>query len=302
VGRRVMPGQAAIAVAKVSDDPLGVSTGRDLAAVRRIVLRGLGSLPKRVDLVALEAAVEDRSVARASASLGRDLDLPGLEDVLARAAGRGGVAESRGRVVVQKATIEITYEFDLENPAVGEWAETRAGELIVELDRGTRESIRALVVRALREGGHPRQIARAIRPLIGLHHRWAVAVLNYRFKLEAAGKLSASRIEELTARYYAKLLRARARNIARTEILRATNAGKLVSWVDAYRNGYVGKVVPQKQWVATAGAEEGCAAADGQQVGLFDAFSTTFGNLEMPPAHPSCRCSAVLIVGEGSLG
>ena len=127
-------------------------------------------------------------------------------------------------------------------------------------------------------------------------------MLNYRFRLEAAGNLSATRVEELTARYYAKLLRARARNIARTEVLRASNAGKLESSTAAHRAGYVGTTTPQKEWVATAGAEEGCAAADGQQVGLYDSFSTTFGNLEMPPAHPSCRCSAVLTVGAGSLG
>ncbi len=200
----------------------------------------------------------------------------------------------------EQATATLGFRFDMDDPAAVRWAEEEAAALVVEIDASTREAIRALVVRALREGGHPRVVARWIRPLIGLHSRWAVAVLNYRLRLEARG-FAVDRVETLVARYYAKLLRARSLNIARTEILRAANVGKRLAWEQARARGLLG-TAPQKQWIAAAGACETCAAADGQVVAFDDAFSTALGNFEMPPAHPSCRCTAGLVIGRGSLG
>jgi len=298
-----MTGQASLleAVEKVDLDPFDVATDRDLRRLALQVSLVLESLPKKLQISKLEAALDDRSIARASASMPKDvLDPAAIAGVLEKVVGRAAVDAGKDRAIV-KASVEIGVSFDLDNPEVAAWAEDRAGELIVEIDKGTRQAIRALVVRALREGGHPRTVARAIRPLIGLHSRWATAVLNYRFRLEAKG-FKASKVEEMTRRYYAKLLRSRSLNIARTEILRAANAGKLIAWRDAFDKGYLGTQVPQKQWIAASDAEPNCAATDGQTVGMNDVFSNALGSFEMPPAHPGCRCTAVLVVGQGAIG
>ena len=277
----------------MSADPLDVVSGRSVARVRRIILAGLERLPETLSTTRTAAAIEARAPARARGALGsvRPSTFDGLADALRAELVRSGRAEGRDGRVVRKAEDTIGLRFDLTDPAAIAWAERRAGKLIVEIDKATRDAIRALVARALREGGNPRIVARSIKPLIGLHQRWAVAVLNYRLRLEKRG-LSGSRVEQATARYYQKLLRARSLNIARTEILRASNEGRRQAWVQAQRLGLLPGA--EKVWLAAGDACEVCAATDGQTVALDDEFSNAYGSFEMPPAHPSCRCTAVI--------
>lgn len=80
--------------------------------------------------------------------------------------------------------------------------------------------------------------------------------------------------------------------IARTEILRASNAGQL----DAYQQS---GVVQAKQWYTAQDGrvDEECAALDGKIVSLSaDFFETDYGSGEMPPLHPNCRCVVLPVV------
>lgn len=190
----------------------------------------------------------------------------------------------------------LGFSFDMALPEAIAWAEREAGRLIVEIDAGTRAAIRALVVRALAEGGPPIAVARSIRGLIGLHSRWAVAVLNKQLAMEAAGT-SPAVIQRTIARYYSQLLKARAETIARTEILRASNEGRRESYREAQRQGLL-PPNPMKQWAAASDAEENCADLDGMSIPLDDSFpGGAFGDVDMPPLHPNCRCTAFLVVG-----
>lgn len=285
--------------AKARIDPLDVASDRRVVLLAAALRRGLALLPDAVSEGELEAAARD----------GTDppLDLEPFRDEVAEdlalllqgqllAAGRDEAREGRA---VTKAEVRLDYAFDVDNPRVARWAADRAAELVVEIDDATREAIRAVVVRAFVEGGHPRDVARSIRPLIGLHSRWATAVLNYRLRLYEQG-VPEDRVSVLVSRYHDRLLRARALNIARTEILRAANAGKHEAWMQAFERGIAGRS-PEKMWVAASDAEQVCADTDGQIVLLHDLFSNAFGSFEMPPAHPSCRCTAVLVVSGAEL-
>lgn len=75
----------------------------------------------------------------------------------------------------------------------------------------------------------------------------------------------------------------RLNTIARTEVLRASNAGRL----EAYKKS---RVVSGKEWLT---AEDDrtcpiCSSLDGERRKLDDSFSI---GVMAPPAHPNCRCT-----------
>lgn len=266
---------------------------RDVARAATAARALLEALPSRVDVAALERAIASGAPRSGPSALVRDAETADLAEALAPVIRRSFAEESRGIVVFEKDTATVRLLFNMTVPEAIAYAESNVGNLIVEIDESTRRAIRDLIARALRQGGAPRDLARTIRTMVGLHSRWAQAVMNYRFRLERQG-LPTSSVERATARYYQKLLKARAMNIARTEVLRAQNAGRYQAWLNAESAGLLPKTA-QKRWYAAASAEEVCAATDGQTVGLHDEFSNAFGSFEMPPAHPGCRCTAVIV-------
>lgn len=86
----------------------------------------------------------------------------------------------------------------------------------------------------------------------------------------------------------------RAMLIARTETIRASNAGA----VDRYRQAQVEVV----EWVATEGAGtcQECAATDGERARIGETFTN---GVDAPPLHPDCRCCLIPQLEEyGALG
>ena len=81
-----------------------------------------------------------------------------------------------------------------------------------------------------------------------------------------------------------------AERIARTETLRAFNAGHQ----EMYRQS---GVVEKKEWSAAADCCELCAAMNGTAIGLTDSFGQTdYGIVETPPLHPNCRCRIIPVL------
>jgi hypothetical protein len=278
-------------------DPLQLAPAGAEAKAERAIRRMLAEAVASVSLAQLEGMVEHRGeIATLRFPL---IDPAPLEAILLRTVQAAGVREAAAIEVVKakpEPAASISASFNLADPAAAAWAQQRAGELVVEISEGTRDSIRALIQRAVIEGGHPTVIARDIKPLIGLHSRWSTAVLNYRYSLEANG-MSASRVGELSARYYDKLLTTRSRTIARTEILKSANEGKAQGWAQAQAQG----LLPQnatKVWVAAGDAEAICADLDGTEVGLGEDFSSELGDVSMPPLHPNCRCTCSIGRGQ----
>lgn len=282
---------------KTASDPLDIAGAGALNAATEVVLEALKGLPRTVKLEDVETAIRGRTTTRAYIDpdkLTRQLQkiVPALEEAAA-----AGARDELRLWPMEKAARQL--HFDLVNPAVVDYADQRAAELVVEISESTRATLRTLVqaaVSATEGQASTRSLASAVRSKIGLHSRWARAVLNYQMGLEGAGTPSGT-VSTLVSKYYDKLLSARARNIARTEIMKASNAGKIASWRAMEKEGWLGRAQMSKMWEAASDAEEICAAADGQVVLLHDVFSTSEGSFDMPPAHPSCRCTAVLVPG-----
>ncbi len=116
--------------------------------------------------------------------------------------------------------------------------------------------------------------------------------------LETKKPIAPEKIEAMVKRYAAKMLKNRARTIARTESIRATSAGVYEAWRQAIESGKVDGARVRKFW-RVAHDERACEICLGIEkavpkrgVSLTEPFANPNGDpLLLPPAHPSCRCS-----------
>ena len=193
------------------------------------------------------------------------------------------------------------WYFDPYAEGVREWTETRAAAFVTEVTDTQILGIRAVVQRAaVLEDMSVDQLARAIRPMVGLTHPQAVANFNYYTNLIANGT-SEKKALDLSIRYAARQHRYRGYNIARTELAFAYNQGSYQGTKQAQEKGYMGDVV--KVW-CTADDERVCRICgdlENTQVAMDEDFNfqtrlATSANptiRRVPPAHPSCRCTVL---------
>lgn len=142
------------------------------------------------------------------------------------------------------------------------------------------------------------------KPLDGIFDR-RLRDFRYDKQLQAAmdsGKpLTPQQIDKMVEAYARKYRRYRSEMIARTESLRATNAGILASWQQAAQAGLVDEEAMRKTWL-TAKDERTCPiclpmpalnrGAEGYGIHLNVQFNTGHGyGVQMPPLHPACRCT-----------
>ncbi len=271
---------------------------RELAMVARLVAALLAPLANLARIRIIEALERPgrrrRERAREAAEV---VDLAPMRDRIAEAMVEP-LAEAM-RDGAGRTASKLDVDFTLTPSDAIRWAEQRAAELVVEIDQASRDAVRQTVTTALREGRSVLDTAAEVRGAVGLHSRWANAVARHRQRLVDEGR-NPEQVERMTAKYQERLVRARARNIARTELLRASNAGALETYRRAEALGAL--VAPLKRWV-TAHDERLCplcAPLDGVEV---EGLDTPFPNsaVLMPPLHPSCRCRGVVRVGEARL-
>lgn len=181
------------------------------------------------------------------------------------------------------------------------YAHEQGSKLIVNITDSQRATIRQIAGKALNGEYTVDQAARRIREGIGLHPRWATAVENYRARLEAnprptgtSAARHAQQIDRSVTRYRDRLIKVRSQNIARTEILTAENLGRYASWADSIGQGF-NSPASRKEWSPGPGACDICQGLAGEIVPWDGVFSN---GAIMPPAHPSCRCSANLLPPE----
>lgn len=172
------------------------------------------------------------------------------------------------------------------------WARNRSATLVTEVNAATREGIREAVSMSIREGLPPRKTARLIRDMVGLTGRDVRAVANLRERMIARG-ISGVSLDRQSQSYANKLLRRRTENIVRTETMSAASQGQAELWRQAAEDGLLPSEV-NRVWIVTPDDRlcEVCEPMDGQVVAAGEMFVTGDGDeVEMPPAHPSCRCS-----------
>ena len=199
--------------------------------------------------------------------------------------------------------VEFSLSFDKTNPNSLRFAELRAGQLITSIDDMTRLAVRKIIADAFAKQIDYRATAQRIKNVVGLHPKWADAVIKYEENqldiLKRTGMSEAKALktaQERAARYADQLKSKRATMIARTEIQIAQNEGRYEGWKQAYKEGFVDQQA-MKMWV-TAEDERTCdicAPMNGETVPWNGVFSI---GLEKPIVHPHCRCTMVILPPE----
>jgi len=172
------------------------------------------------------------------------------------------------------------------------WAERHAGRLVTELSDRTRRALREVIVQAIRDGAHPREAARRIEEVLGLHSRQARAVDAMRRRLEARGK-PPEVVRRQTERYARRLRRQRAQLVAHDEHFRAYSRGRHELWAELVADGHADRARITRIWLTAADSRvEGiCRGLDGTTAPLDGSFPG--GYFEPPDPHPGCRCTVI---------
>ena len=197
-----------------------------------------------------------------------------------------------------KAREEMYPEFYFNPTADGvlEWTQTRAADFVTSVTQTQIDGLRAVVHRAaVLQDMNVDQLARAIRPMVGLYAQQGIANMNYYDNLIKSGT-SEKRALDLSIRYGARQHRYRGYMIARQELAMAYNTGAHEAVVQAQEAGYMGPCV--KVW-STAMDErvcDYCREMEGKIVGMDEEFPVQnkgrykFTSLH-PPGHIQCRCA-----------
>ena len=202
--------------------------------------------------------------------------------------------------------VKGSYRFDALDPRAIAWAQSQSGALIRDLSDETRAHAQRVIATAVESGWTTKQTADELQRVVGLHDRWARAVSNAwpreydrLLGLGISEAEATRRATEFTNRYRDRLIRARAVNIARTEIITASNQGRWLSWAQGVEGGYISKAA-NKKWitgplVVGKGRKQVCPICQGLRDETVP-WDKPFSNGQtMPPAHPSCRCTAILV-------
>ncbi len=191
------------------------------------------------------------------------------------------------------------------------WIQNHGAEFVTVVTQEQKGAISALLARAIREKHSVDELAKFIRPCIGLTEPQAKANLRYyenmvanlkeqhpRMKTESVQK----KAREAAAKYAEKQHRQRAMTIAQTEMATAYNKGADEAIRQAQAQKLMGTVI--KRW-CTSGDDmvcEQCRALEGLELAMDDKFqmgiSWNAGENLTPPAHPRCACAIEYIETE----
>lgn len=197
------------------------------------------------------------------------------------------------------------FFYDPMGEGIQNWTTTHGAEWVTNVSDEQREAMVSMIDRATTGAWTGDELARAIRPLIGLTKTQALANLNYYEHMKAAllennptmkVETAAKRAQEAAAKYAAKQHRQRAYTIATTELAFAYNKGAEDGIIQAQQQGYIGKVKRVWSTAYDDGVCEICSALEGQEIEMDEEFdfkgkSLYGGQKKTPPAHPRCRCA-----------
>lgn len=315
-------------VRKATEDPILAVADRLHGRMKKAVLDAIDTMKGSVNLKALADAISANDFNQALAVLGVDT---GFARVLQGHGVEAGIKSVRDAIqdVYQagaKAAIDTLPEkaalegsFDLLNPKSIDFLQNYSFDLIQQISEEARGTVRQTLLRAFKEGGHPTQQAREIREAIGLTQNQEKAVDNYRAALEnqkyadalqralrdgrydagvlnaqRAGKaLNQARVDKMVDRYRERYVNYRANTIARTETIRAANAGQQEIWRQAAEQGVIDHETVERVWISSGDDNtcDECDDLDGETAELGEEFMP---GVFHPPLHPNCRCTTAL--------
>ena len=188
----------------------------------------------------------------------------------------------------------------LNTPFIDRFISERGGRLIREVSEEQFKAINILVREAsFSETMSTRELAKAIRPTIGLTQRQSQAAFHVYEQAKEDG-YSEEAARKKQAVYAERLHRQRAETIAITETAYAYNWGQQAYMKQCIEDGLIGGC--QAQWITALDERvcDECGHMDRVITELDDPFTTTYVDRKgrtktvdgpvVPPMHPRCRC------------
>ena len=192
-----------------------------------------------------------------------------------------------------KTTTKGKVVLDDSDEYVKAWIKTHGAELVTRLSEESKAALAMIILHGQAQRLNPFEIAKQVRPVIGLTQRQAEANVNYREKIyrqliENGMSVSkaAERADKAALKYAGKQHHYRAETIVNTELAFAYNRGAHMGVNQAIANGFMGRC--EMVW-STAGTNRVCSrcmALKDTVVGHTDESGVT-----LPPLHPRCRCA-----------
>lgn len=199
----------------------------------------------------------------------------------------------------------LAFEFNTQTPGVLDWISERGAEFVTRCTEEQKDAIATLLEKKMRESHTVDELARLIRPCIGLTEGDAKANARYYDNIVATMRKEHPRMKiesirrkalDASQKYAEKQHRARAFTIAQTESAFAYNRGADEGIRQAQGEGYLGTMV--KRW-STSGDDsvcDICNALEGTEVDMDSDFDFKgkvlfAGQHMLPPAHPRCACA-----------
>jgi hypothetical protein len=224
----------------------------------------------------------------------------------------------------------ISVRFNVTNPRTASFLNDYKFNKIREISLDVQETIRQIAADGILSGSNPIETARNIRSSIGLTESQERAVRNYRRSLEQLDtdalvrrlrdkrydptvaraikegkKLTQERIDAMVQRYREKYLKYRAEVIAKTESIRAIQAGQQLIWQQMVDEGDVSEKKIRRKWITSGdlkvrNSHFQIPLINKDGVALNEPFKSPLGDI-MFPGDPSaraantinCRCTIV---------
>jgi len=296
------------------------------ADVRRAFLDAVNNLGDKINIDQIKSLLEQGRVDQAIQTVDAQSIAQGFAPVADAITG-AAVAAAQQSARAVNAIGEMNISFGITNPTTVDFLRTYEMGLIRAMSQDALASVRTAIQAGVAAGRNPIDTARDVRQFIGLTDSQTQAVINYRNALTQGSRdalsrqlrdrrfdptvaraargesvLSSDQIDNMVSRYSARYLKYRSETIARTESIRALNAGNHQLWNQMAASGKVDAKTVTRTWV-TAGDDrvrDAHAELDGDEVGLNEPFDSEDGPI-MYPGDPNasaamvinCRCTLI---------
>ena len=203
----------------------------------------------------------------------------------------------------------LAFEFNTQTPGILSWISERGAEFVTDSTQEQKDAIAALLTKKMKDGHTVDELARLIRPCIGLTEGDAKAAARLYDSIVANLKKEHPRMKpesirkkalDATQKYAERKHRQRALTIAQTESAFAYNRGADEGIWQVQSQHFIGTV--KKRW-NTSGDDavcKTCASLEGTEIELDSDFDIKgrllfAGQHMLPPAHPRCACAVEYI-------
>ena len=200
---------------------------------------------------------------------------------------------------------KLNLVFNTQTPGIMNWIKERGAEFVTNCMQEQKDAVAALLTKKMIDGHTVDELARLIRPCIGLTEGQAKANVRYYDSIVANLKKEHPRMKaesikrkalDAAQKYAERQHRERAFTIARTESAFAYNRGADEGIRQAQEQNLLGEV--KKRW-STSGDDavcDICAPLEGMEIDMDDSFNYKgrllfVGQKLLPPAHPRCACA-----------